>query len=111
MENFSITKRSGEVRKLKLGTIVASTLRMLERAEKLGSKSIFFPEAGALPLKYITEKKLKQKAAAEVLGISQPRVSDLLHGKIAGFSIDQLIKMHERIHINVALVIDDRLVA
>ena len=61
--------------------------------------------------KYITEHKLKQKEAAEVLGINQPRISDLLRGKISQFSIDQLIKMHERIHINVALVIDDRLVA
>jgi hypothetical protein len=46
-----------------------------------------------------------------VLGINQPRISDLLRGKISQFSIDQLIKMRERIHINVALVIDDRLVA
>ena len=61
--------------------------------------------------KYIADHKLKQKEVADALGISQPRVSDLLRGKITLFSIDQLVKMHERIHMNVALVIDDRLIA
>lgn len=60
---------------------------------------------------YIDQHNLKQKEAADLLGITQPRVSDLMRGKINLFSIDQLIKMHERIHINVTLIIDDRLVA
>ncbi len=61
--------------------------------------------------RYISERQLKQKDVAKIFGINQPRVSDLLRGKINKYSIDQLVKMHERIHINVALVIDDRLVA
>ena len=61
--------------------------------------------------KYISEHHLKQKDVAKILEINQPRVSDLLTGKINKFSIDQLVKMHERIDIPVALVIDDRLVA
>ena len=60
---------------------------------------------------YIKTHQLKQLEASEILGISQPRVSDLLRGKITKFSIDQLVKMHDRIDIKVALVIDDRLVA
>jgi len=60
---------------------------------------------------YIDQRKLSQSKAAEKFGVSQPRISDLLNGKINRFSIDQLIKMHERVGINVALIIDDRLVA
>lgn len=60
---------------------------------------------------YINKHKLNQSKAAHALGVSQPRISDLLNGKINRFSIDQLVKMHERIGISVALIIDDRLVA
>jgi len=59
--------------------------------------------------RYISEHKLKQNEVPALLGISQSRVSDLLRGKIDKFSIDQLVKMHERIDINIALMIDDRL--
>lgn len=34
-----------------------------------------------------------QAEAARLLGVSQPRVSDLLRGKIERFSVDTLIKM------------------
>jgi len=34
-----------------------------------------------------------QAQAARLLGVSQPRVSDLLRGKIERFSVDTLIKM------------------
>ncbi|MCH9644303.1 MAG: helix-turn-helix domain-containing protein [Gammaproteobacteria bacterium] len=60
--------------------------------------------------KYIDNHKLKQHQAAKVLGISQPQVSNLLRGKIGQFSIDQLVKMHERVKITIALIIDDRLI-
>lgn len=40
----------------------------------------------------IKRKRLTQKQAAKILGISQPKVSALLHGKIAGFTMDRLLK-------------------
>jgi len=43
--------------------------------------------------KALMEKKLTQKAAAEALGISQPRVSDLLRGKTEKFTIDSLVNI------------------
>lgn len=43
--------------------------------------------------KALMEKKLTQKAAAEALGISQPRVSDLLRGKSEKFTIDSLVNI------------------
>jgi predicted XRE-type DNA-binding protein len=43
--------------------------------------------------KYIQEKHLTQKRAAERLGVTQPRISDLMRGKIGLFSVDTLITM------------------
>jgi len=43
--------------------------------------------------KYIRTQRLTQKAAATRLGVSQPRVSNLLRGKIDLFNTDALITM------------------
>lgn len=40
---------------------------------------------------FIREKKLTQARAAKLLRITQPRVSDLMRGKIHLFSIDNLV--------------------
>jgi predicted XRE-type DNA-binding protein len=42
---------------------------------------------------YIEAHELTQEQAAEVFGVTQPRVSDLVRGKIDLFSIDTLVKM------------------
>ena len=41
----------------------------------------------------IHDKRLTQSEAAELLGIQQSRVSDLVRGKIDRFSIDMLVKL------------------
>lgn len=43
--------------------------------------------------KYIQKKHLTQKQAAERLSVTQPRISDLMRGKIELFSVDTLITM------------------
>jgi predicted XRE-type DNA-binding protein len=40
---------------------------------------------------YIRKEKLTQARAAKLLGVTQPRVSDLMRGKIHLFSIDNLV--------------------
>jgi len=42
---------------------------------------------------YITANKLTQAEAAQRMGVTQPRVSDLMRGKIDLFSVDTLINM------------------
>lgn len=42
---------------------------------------------------YIDREGLSQARAAEVFGVTQPRVSDLARGKIELFSIDALVNM------------------
>jgi predicted XRE-type DNA-binding protein len=43
--------------------------------------------------KLIEAQGLTQAAAAELLGVTQPKVSDLVRGKIDRFSVDSLIEM------------------
>jgi len=43
--------------------------------------------------KHIRSKHLTQKQAAERFGVTQPRISDLMRGKISLFSVDTLITM------------------
>lgn len=43
--------------------------------------------------KIIDDKKLTQKEAAIILGVNQPRISNLINGRINKFSIDTLFEM------------------
>ena len=58
--------------------------------------------------KVITARGLKQAEAAELLGVTQPRVSDLMRGRIDLFSIDALIDMLARLGIRAKLVLQPR---
>jgi predicted XRE-type DNA-binding protein len=55
--------------------------------------------------KAITSRRLKQAEAAKVLRVTQPRVSDLLRGRIDLFSTDALIDMLARLGVGVRLVV------
>jgi predicted XRE-type DNA-binding protein len=54
----------------------------------------------------ITFRGLKQAEAAKLLRVSQPRVSDLLRGRIDLFSTDTLIDMLARLGVRVRLVVE-----
>jgi predicted XRE-type DNA-binding protein len=77
------------------------------RATK-GSENVFvdcgFPPAEAENLRIrakmmmvltdnIQEKKITQSRAARIMGVSQPRISGLIRGKIGLFTIDTLVNM------------------
>ena len=55
--------------------------------------------------KAITSRRLTQAEAAKVLRVTQPRVSDLLRGRIDLFSTDALIDMLARLGVGVRLVV------
>jgi predicted XRE-type DNA-binding protein len=55
--------------------------------------------------KRIAARRLKQAEVAKLLRVSQPRVSDLLRGRIDLFSTDMLIDMLARLGIRVRLVL------
>jgi predicted XRE-type DNA-binding protein len=43
--------------------------------------------------KLIEKRRLTQMRAAEVLGITQPKISALLRGRLDGFSMDRLVRL------------------
>jgi predicted XRE-type DNA-binding protein len=43
--------------------------------------------------RHIEREGLSQTAAAKVFGVTQPRISDLVRGKIELFSLDMLVNM------------------
>ncbi|HEX7093063.1 MAG TPA: helix-turn-helix transcriptional regulator, partial [Nitrospiraceae bacterium] len=61
--------------------------------------------------KLIASRSLKQRAAAKLLGVTQPRVSDLLRGRIDLFSTDALIDMLARLGAQVRLTVKVRAAA
>ena len=57
--------------------------------------------------KAIASRGLTQAETAKVLRVTQPRVSDLLRGRIDLFSTDALIDMLARLGIGVRLVVKE----
>jgi len=55
--------------------------------------------------KAIAARKLKQGEAAELLGVSQPRVSDLTRGRIDLFSTETLIDMLAKLGVRTKIVL------
>ena len=53
--------------------------------------------------KWIKAKRLTQARAAEILGVSQSRVSDLIRGKWERFSLEMLISLATRAGMQVTL--------
>lgn len=51
----------------------------------------------------LKERKLTQVRAARLLGVSQPRISDLVRGRIELFSIDSLVEMLAKLGVSVSL--------
>jgi predicted XRE-type DNA-binding protein len=96
MEKVKLTRSSGNVfRDLGFSGDEAEYLKV--RAELMAHLQ-----------KVITARGLKQAAAAELLGVTQPRVSDLMRGRIDLFSIDTLIDMLARLGIRAQSVLHPR---
>ena len=60
-----------------------------EEAENLRVRSELMMELAKL----VKTRRLTQEKAAKLFGVTQPRVSDLMRGKIHRFSVDSLIEM------------------
>ncbi len=55
--------------------------------------------------KTLEARGLKQAEAAKLLGVTQPRVSDLVRGRLDLFSVDNLIDLLARLGIRVRVVV------
>ncbi|MBI3793548.1 MAG: XRE family transcriptional regulator [Nitrospinae bacterium] len=58
--------------------------------------------------KFIEGKKMTQAKAARFFGVAQPRISDLMRGKIQMFTVDTLISMLAHAGVNVGIVLSKK---
>lgn len=69
--------------------------------EEMETKSNLVIEIG----KAIKKKRLTQTQAAKILGISQPKLSELLSGRFRGYSVERLIQFLNELGQDVDIVI------
>jgi len=53
----------------------------------------------------IEQRKLKQTEAAELLEINQPKISALMNGRLAGFSMERLIHFLSLLNQDVEIIV------
>lgn len=70
-----------------------------EEAENMKLRSNLMMQLGS----YIGSAGLSQVEAAQVFGVTQPRISDLMRGKINLFSIDTLVNMATAANLKVEI--------
>lgn len=56
---------------------------------------------------HIARSDLSQQQAAQLLGVTQPRVSDLMRGKINLFALDALVNMATAAGLHVQMTIQE----
>lgn len=56
----------------------------------------------------ITARGLKQAESAELLGVTKPRVSDLMRGRIDLFNVETLIDMLAKLGVRTRVVLEPR---
>lgn len=70
----------------------------MQAKAKLASRVLFI----------INKRKLTQKNAAKILGITQPKISLLSRGQFSGFSIAKLIKFLNKLNQDVCILVKDK---
>jgi predicted XRE-type DNA-binding protein len=60
-------------------------------------------ELAAEILRIVQRRRLTQAEAAKLLGIRQPKVSELLRGRLDGFSTDRLLRFITQLGYNVQI--------
>jgi len=53
----------------------------------------------------IKERRLKQKPASELLGVTQPEISQIANGRLSGFSFDRLYRCLHALDMDVEITI------
>jgi predicted XRE-type DNA-binding protein len=65
-------------------------------------------ELAAKIIEEIQRRRLTQSQAAAILGIDQPKVSALKQGRLAGFSIERLMRLLLRLGCDVEITVKGR---
>lgn len=86
------------------GNVFADLRFAPQEAENLAARSDLMIRL----TKMIQERGMTQAAAAKLLHVTQPRVSDLMRGRIDRFSIDTLVEMLGHAGVRVTFVLEPR---
>ncbi len=73
-----------------------------EQSDKLTIKSYLMAEVET----YIKKKGITQDQASKVMGVSRPRISDVMRGKIDKFTIDSLVDMLTKAGLHIAVIVE-----
>ncbi|MEY3200735.1 MAG: hypothetical protein RIR70_285 [Pseudomonadota bacterium] len=80
-----------------LGFEPEEAARLLAETDQVISEKLAIKESLMAELSgWIKAKKLKQAEAAQILGVTRPRVSDVINKKAIKFTIDALVDMLAR---------------
>ncbi|MDD3937049.1 XRE family transcriptional regulator [Rhodoferax sp.] len=80
-----------------LGFDPNEAIKLLQESNKIISEKTSIKESLMTELAgWIEEKDLKQADAAQILGVTRPRVSDVINKKSIKFTIDSLVDMLAR---------------
>lgn len=80
-----------------LGFAPEEAAKLLEESNKIISEKLAIKQSLMTELaEWIEEKQLKQADAAQILGVTRPRVSDVINKKSIKFTIDALVDMLAR---------------
>ena len=78
-----------------------------EEAENMRLRSVLMMELK----QYVERSSLTQAKAAKLFGVTQPRISDLMRGKIHLFGLDALVNMATTAGLHVEIHIQDMKIA
>ena len=53
----------------------------------------------------VRERRLTQKQAAKLMGLTQPNVSDLLRGRLDGFTLDRLFRCLDALDQEIEIIV------
>lgn len=56
----------------------------------------------------IEERKLTQSAAAQIMGIDQPKVSAILRGRLSDFSLERMMRYVTRLGYDIRIVVEPK---
>lgn len=95
-KSMHITKAGGNVF-ADLGFEPAEAAALQAESKRVISEKLAIKESLMTELaEWIDENKLKQVDAAQILGVTRPRVSDVINRKAIKFTIDALVDMLAR---------------
>lgn len=73
----------------------------LPNAEELLAKAELVRQISVI----VEERGLTQTEAAELLGTTQPKLSELLRGRLSGFSMERLLRFLKRLDRDIEIVV------